>query len=171
MILDIVKWDRTPTNILRKMSFDIDVTKFDRDLKDFIDNMTETMFAANGVGLAAPQVGQNLNLFVMRTEQGIINDTQETRVVINPKTITESGDLIKDIEGCLSIPGLLGRVERRKAVSFAYHDLEGRQHQEGLEGLQARIYLHETNHLRAILFIDIAESLYTYHSDSTRQKA
>src|ERR1700675_2004353 len=96
MILSILKLtgeDRKHLAILRRTS--VDVTDFNAELRELVASMIETLLAANGVGLAAPQIGRNLNLFVMRKQAGIVNDKREVRVVINPKTILEAGEDVK----------------------------------------------------------------------------
>jgi peptide deformylase len=165
MILDIVKADKSilklkpgaKESILRWQC--LDIAHFTQDLKDLTNNMVETMFAANGIGLAAPQVGLDLNLFVMRTEKGMRDKTREAHIIINPK-LTLGGETYQDIEGCLSIPKLLGRVTRSKQVTFSYVDIEGKPQHSGLSGLQARVFQHEADHLSGVLFVDLADEFY-----------
>jgi peptide deformylase len=161
MILPILKLtgeDRKPLVALRQTA--VDVTEFDAALRKLVASMIETMLAANGVGLAALQIGKNLNLFVMRGG----NDNREVRVVINPKTITEAGEDVstanEKIESCLSIPGILGRVTRCHEVRCVYWDEKGHRHDESLKGMDARIYQHERDHLVGKLFVDLADKFY-----------
>ena len=161
MILPVLKLtgeDRKPLIALRQTA--VDVTEFDAELRKLVASMIETMLAANGVGLAAPQIGRNLNLFVMRGG----NDNREMRVVINPKTIIEVGEDVstanEKIESCLSIPGILGRVTRCHEVRCVYWDENGHQHEESLKGMDARIYQHERDHLVGKLFVDLADKFY-----------
>ena len=165
MILDIVKTDErimklmpgASTHVLRQICKD--VKTFNQDLHDLTQNLVETMFAANGVGLAAPQVGVPLSIFVMRTAQGIELDTKEVHILINP-TAAMSGETYKDMEGCLSIPGLLGRVQRYKQLACACQDTEGKPQVNTLDGLAARIFQHELDHLSGVLFVDRADKFY-----------
>ena len=161
MILPVLKLtgeDRKPLIALRRTA--VDVTEFDAELRKLVASMIETMLAANGVGLAAPQIGRNLNLFVMRGG----NDNREMRVVINPKTIIEVGEDVstanEKIESCLSIPGILGRVTRCHEVRCVYWDENGHRHEESLKGMDARIYQHERDHLVGKLFVDLADKFY-----------
>lgn len=161
-ILTITGEERGPLIALRRVS--LDVTEFSEELRELVASMVETMFGANGVALAAPQIGRNLNLFVMRTHAGIVNGNREVRVVINPSTVNEIGEDVSTpnerLEGCLSIPGVLGRVTRCHEVNFVYLDENGRSGRESLQGAEARIYQHELDHLFGVLFVDRAEAFY-----------
>ena len=154
--------DRRNLAVLRQTS--VDVTDFNEELRELVASMIEAMFAANGVGLAAPQIGRNLNLFVMRTHAGIVNDTREVRVVVNPKTIIEAGEDVgtpdERLERCLSIPGILGRVTRFREVACVYWDEDGLCYSDALKGMEARIYQHERDHLLGKLFVDLADKFY-----------
>jgi peptide deformylase len=165
MVLPILKLtgdDRKPLAVLRQTS--VDVTAFNDELRELVANMIVTLFAASGVGLAAPQIGRNLNLFIMRTNAGIVNANREVRVVINPKTIIEVGEDAstpnEKLESCLSIPGVLGRVTRCHEVGCIYWDEKGQRHNESLKGMEARIYQHERDHLLGKLFVDLADKFY-----------
>jgi peptide deformylase len=161
-ILKITGEERKKLAVLRQVS--VDVTEFNDDLRELVASIIETLFAAGGVGLAAPQIGRNLNLFGMRTLEGIENDTREVRVVINPQTVTEIGEDLgtpdEKIESCLSIPGVLGRVTRCHEVGCVYWDEQGKRHGESLKGMEARIYQHERDHLNGVLFVDKADKFY-----------
>lgn len=136
------------------------VTNFDDELQTLIDSMIETMREANGVGLAAPQIGKRLQLAVIESlpeedEDGeLIPDSRELFVIVNPKIVWESRDVIDGIEGCLSIPGYLGEVERAEAVRVRAQDRHGKQIKLRLTGWTARIFQHEIDHLNGVLFID-----------------
>jgi peptide deformylase len=161
-ILKLTGEDRKALTILRRTS--VDVTDFNDELRELVASMIETLFAANGVGLAAPQIGRNLNLFVMRTQAGIVNDNREVRVVINPNTIIEVGEDVstdnEKIESCPSIPGVTGRVTRCHEIRCVYWDETGHRHDESLKGMEARIYQHERDHLVGKLFVDLADKFY-----------
>ena len=114
-----------------------------------IDDMIETMRAADGVGLAAPQVGVGWQLFVYAAEEEI-----PLRVLVNPTVEPEAGDLVDDWEGCLSIPDLRGLVPRHPAVQVRGLDRHGRPLSYRAEGFEARIVQHENDHLHALVFLD-----------------
>ncbi len=123
------------------------VTEFDRRLRALHDDMLETMYAAPGVGLAGPQVGISLRLFVF--------DDGETgpRVMVNPRLEAGAGEL-REEEGCLSIPGPYHETPRYESITCRGQDLDGRPIELSGVGLLARIFQHETDHLDGLLFID-----------------
>ena len=123
------------------------VTEFSPSLRALFDDMVETMVAAPGVGLAAPQVGLSLRLFVF--------DDGETgpMFVANPQLSDPVGELLED-EGCLSIPGPYYPTPRHARIRCAGQDLEGKPFEMIGEGLLARIFQHETDHLEGMLYID-----------------
>ncbi len=124
------------------------VTTFDSALRILVDAMFETMDQADGVGLAAPQIGVNSRLFVIH-----IKNT-EKRAYINPQIIETSVETETAEEGCLSIPGVWHDVERPLRVTVQAQDLEGKAFTVKAEGLLARAIQHETDHLNGVLFID-----------------
>ncbi|MGQ0612734.1 MAG: peptide deformylase [Planctomycetaceae bacterium] len=111
--------------------------------------MVRVMREAKGVGLAAPQVGRSVRLFVA-SETG---EEQDALICINPEIVT-SGPLVAFEEGCLSLPGLLAEVQRPQRARLRAFDAEGRPFERETEGLLARIFQHEMDHLDGILFID-----------------
>ncbi|MBJ2355343.1 MAG: peptide deformylase [Sphaerochaeta sp.] len=124
------------------------VTKFDNALKILVDAMFDTMDEADGVGLAAPQVGVNQRLFVIHIRGA------EKRAYINPQIIETSIETDTDEEGCLSIPGVWHDVQRPARVTVQAQDVEGKAFQVKAEGLLARALQHENDHLNGVLFID-----------------
>lgn len=122
------------------------VKKVTKRIKKLAQNMLETMHAADGVGLAGPQVGVSERIIVIDVGDGPI-------VLINPEIISATGE-IRDVEGCLSIPGRNGYVTRAAQVRVAGVDLEGRRVELAGEGLLARAFQHEIDHLDGILFTD-----------------
>jgi peptide deformylase len=122
-------------------------TEFGPSLRTLFDDMVETMVAAPGVGLAAPQVGLSLRLFVF--------DDGETgpMFMANPELSDPVGELLED-EGCLSIPGPYYPTPRLARIRCAGQDLEGKPYEMIGEGLLARIFQHETDHLEGMLYID-----------------
>jgi len=166
MLLDIVKADAvtfgskpsSSVDILRRVC--LNAFKFDKGLNDLTQNMIDTMFAANGVGLAAPQVGIDLNLFVMRTAKGLENDSRDVHIIINPAVISTSNETYVDMEGCLSIPNIRGYVTRNKSILFSYVNSSGQHQQASLSGFSARIFQHENDHLNGWLFTDRTDELW-----------
>lgn len=124
------------------------VDSWDDRLAKLAADMHETMNAAPGVGLAAPQVGVLKRLFTW----GIDDDTRGS--VVNPRVVDSSLEVQEDDEGCLSFPGLFYAVERPLRVEIEHTDVHGDEHTTQLEGYLARIWLHEMDHLNGILFID-----------------
>lgn len=124
------------------------VTKFDNALKILVDAMFETMDEADGVGLAAPQVGVTQRLFVIHIRGG------EKRAYINPQIIETSIETSTDEEGCLSVPGVWHDVQRPSRVTVQAQDVEGKVFQVKADGLLARAIQHENDHLNGVLFID-----------------
>ena len=126
-----------------------DVASIDDEIRQLVDDLTQTMYAADGIGLAAPQVGIPLRVFVYDVREPDI----EPGVVINPR-IVEAGGTIRDTEGCLSIPGLNETVERYAEVVVEGLDREGREIRIEARDLLSRCLQHENDHLDGILFID-----------------
>jgi len=136
------------------------VTKFDTELQKLIDSMIETLREANGAGLAAPQVGRPLRLAIIWTlpeeddEGNELPDTRELFVIINPEIFWESREVVKGIEGCLSIPGYVGEVERAESIRVRGLDRHGRKFRRRFDDWTARIFQHEIDHLNGELYID-----------------
>lgn len=127
------------------------VTEFDDKLKKLVSDMFETMYAAPGVGLAAPQVGISQRLFVMDCSGG--KDPAQRIAMINPEVLRIEGNQ-KGEEGCLSFPGIFFPVERSLRAIVRAHDVDGNIFEvDGME-LTARCMLHETDHCDGIVFID-----------------
>lgn len=126
-------------------------------LDELIANMIDTMHHSKGVGLAAPQVGHSIRLFVAdgtpfeEEEEGLKDFRQ---VFINPVVTSEAGDAWKFNEGCLSIPGIREDVLRRDTVHIEYVDAAWKSHKETYGGIAARIIQHEYDHLEGVLFVD-----------------
>lgn len=136
--------------ILRKHSRPVE--KFDDRLHALIDDLAETMEEANGVGLAAPQVGILRRVVTIDVGQGVIE-------MVNPEVIYESAEQIEDAEGCLSSPGEYGMVKRPKKVRAKYYDRDGNLCEIEGEGLLARAICHETDHLNGRLFKDLVSRM------------
>lgn len=141
--------------ILRKIAAEID--KDYPGLGQFISDMFETMYYSDGLGLAAPQVGKSIRLFVI-DGKALAEDEPELadfkKVFINAHITERSADLVPMIEGCLSIPHLREEVERESRIRINYYDENWEFHDEVYEGYKARIIQHEYDHLDGILFPD-----------------
>jgi len=138
------------------------VERFDGDLKKLIDDMVETMRDEPGVGLAAPQINLSQRLIVVEYPEDDSAPDPKPRVfaVANPEITQGSDQRVKGIEGCLSVPNLVGEVERAESVVVQGQDKHGRPLTVKAVGWLARIFQHEIDHLNGVLFVDIAEKLY-----------
>ena len=134
------------------------VDRIDKKLKQLLDDMAETMYAKEGVGLAAPQVGVPIRIAVINV------DKKKLYELINP-VITEREGTVVDSEGCLSFPGLFGEVERAEKVRVEYLNRYGKKKFVEADGLLARCLQHEIDHLDGKLFIEIAKNLSESRSD------
>jgi peptide deformylase len=144
-----------PDPVLRRKAHKI--TRFDKDLQDFITDMVDTMREAPGVGLAAPQVGVSIRLIVV--EFGDEEDDQKPRklyVVANPELVERSGAPLMGVEGCLSVPGLVGEVERYPNIVVKGLNRYGKPTKIKANGWLARIFQHEIDHVEGVVFTDIA---------------
>jgi len=136
--------------ILRKVS--TEVKKFDSSLKKFVKDMKVALKKANGLGLAAPQIGHNVRVFLMVLDYE--SSKQKVIAVINPKIKSFSTETYIEEEGCLSIPGVYAKVERPKAVEVSFRDENNIQYNMKLSDLNAREFQHEYDHLDGVLFVD-----------------
>ncbi len=155
----IVKY---PDPMLRKRSRP--VSRITSDLQALIEHMLTSMRRAQGIGLAAPQVGVLLRVIVIEPPE------QPARVIINPQILERSGEQV-GLEGCLSLPGLYGDVKRAQAIELRGLNRHGKPIRLRLEGLEARIAQHEVDHLEGVLFIDrvIPETLHWNVPDEGEQ--
>lgn len=162
MILPIVAYGHP---ILRTVAHDIDENY--PDLAKLIEDMWETMYASNGVGLAAPQVNKDIRVFVMDSAQIFANMDEEERkeenypdapgikqAFINAHIVEEIGDDWAYNEGCLSIPKIREDIYRAEEVTIRYYDENFKEHTKTFSGVTARIILHEYDHIDGKLFID-----------------
>ncbi len=127
------------------------VESIDDNLRTLVEDMIETMDAAEGIGLAAPQVDQPLALLVVNN--GLIDEGEEARAYINPVIYEEEGSTTVE-EGCLSIPDIREDVTRPETIRLKYQDLSGVEHDESCSGMLARVLQHEVDHLNGVLFVD-----------------
>jgi peptide deformylase len=164
MILPIVAYGDP---VLRKKA--VEITADYPNLKELIANMQETMYNASGVGLAAPQIGKAIRLFVIdaspfaEDEELSASDKKTLKdfkkVFINARILEEEGTELPFNEGCLSIPDIREEVYRQPKVHIQYQDEDFNTHTEVLEGLAARVFQHEYDHIEGVLFTDKLSSL------------
>ena len=164
MILPIVAYGDP---VLRKVGVEIDDNY--PELEKLISNMKETMYNASGVGLAAPQIGKSIRLFLIDASPFADDDdlSEEDRdvlknfnkVFINAKIIKEEGKEWVFNEGCLSIPDVREDVYRQEKITIKYTDESFKEHTETLNGLAARVFQHEYDHIEGVLFTDKLSSL------------
>jgi peptide deformylase len=152
MILPVYAYGQA---VLKKKAISIDSSY--PDLAELIKDMWETMYNAHGVGLAAPQVGHSIRLFIIDSTQ-IMEEGKEQegfkKVFINANVIEEKGDLWAYEEGCLSIPNIRGEVERPQSVRIQYLDENFVPHEDLFEGVHARVIQHEYDHIEGVLFVE-----------------
>ena len=156
-ILQIIQPDNP---LLRRQA--LRVSDFGDEFQTLVDDMTDTMIDAEGVGLAAPQVSRGLRVIIVR-----LPDNEECReaygedagllyILANPRIVWRSEETATGVEGCLSLPGLLGEVERREKIEITGQDRWGKPIRLSAEGWLARVFQHELDHLDGVLYIDIA---------------
>ncbi|MDF1579985.1 MAG: peptide deformylase [Desulfuromonadales bacterium] len=143
-----------PDPVLSRVAEPVDT--IDAALRTLASDMAETMYAAPGVGLAAPQVGISRRLIVLDCTPK--DEPRQLYVAINPEIIAHSGTLFEE-EGCLSVPGYYARVERDEEITVRFLDLAGEQHELTTDGLLAVAFQHEIDHLNGMLFVDRLSSL------------
>jgi peptide deformylase len=170
-----------PEPVLRRKAKPI--TKFDKDLRTLIDDMIETMREAPGVGLAAPQVNISEQLIVVEYAENEDEDeddeTAESEskppkpkklyVMINPEIVKASEEKVMGVEGCLSIPGLQGEVERHEAIQIKGLNRFGKPQKLKVDGWMARIFQHEIDHLNGVLFTDRASRVWKFQQDEEHE--
>lgn len=143
--------------VLRKVATDIDLATYP-NLNRLINNMFETMYNADGIGLAAPQVGLQDRIFVVDLDPLADDEHPEfkqfKKVFINAHITERTGDLELIEEGCLSIPGIHEKVPREEKIRIQYMDESGEAHDEEYAGFMARVIQHEYDHLDGEMFVD-----------------
>lgn len=138
-----------PEPLLKQKS--VPVTEFNDELKQLADDMVETMYAAPGVGLAAPQVGVLQRLIILDCSAS--DEPDDLLVAVNPEIIAGEGDSLEE-EGCLSVPGYWASVKRHETATLRYQDTDGHFHERKAGGLLAIGMQHEIDHLEGMLFVD-----------------
>lgn len=159
-----------PAPVLRRKARK--VTDFGPQLQTLIDDMVETMRVAPGVGLAAPQVGVLLRVIVVE-----FGDEEDEDVppklysVVNPELVKASSEIVTGVEGCLSIPGYVGDVDRSVEVVVKGQNRRGQPIRIKASGWLARVFQHEINHLDGVLFIDLAEKVWRLEEEDNQALA
>ena len=141
------------------------VTKVDKNLQSLIDDMVETMREAPGVGLAAPQIGLSERIIVIEYYERQEDEDKEDApkkvwALLNPEIVQSSEEMLMGVEGCLSIPNLVGEVERHVSVQVKGLNRHGKPVKIKAEGWLARIFQHEIDHLNGVLFTDRAKRVW-----------
>ena len=158
MILPIVAFG---SPVLRKKCDEIHPNHSELDL--LISNMWETMYNANGVGIAAPQINKSIRIFLIDTTPFFDDEEEESidikekivkKVFINPKIVEEKGEMWSFTEGCLSIPNIREDVSRKTNITIEYMDQEFVKHRDTYSGITARVIQHEYDHIEGVLFTD-----------------
>lgn len=157
-----------PETVLRRKAHA--VTTFDKNLQTLIDDMIETMRDAPGVGLAAPQIGLSERIIVIEYYEREEDEEKEDApkkvwALLNPEIVKSSSEMLMGVEGCLSIPGLVGEVERHAAVHVRGMNRHGKPVKIKAEGWLARIFQHEIDHLNGVLFTDRATRVWKPQDD------
>ncbi|MDX1627466.1 MAG: peptide deformylase [Fulvivirga sp.] len=144
--------------VLKKKAKEIE--KGEIDVKQLSEDMFETMESAHGIGLAAPQIGKSIRMFVVDGSPMEEDDMMDfKKVFINPEMIEETGDPWAFEEGCLSIPNIREDVHRKEKIRIRYFDENWEEHEDEFDGMKARIIQHEYDHIEGILFTDYLSPL------------
>jgi peptide deformylase len=153
-----------PNDVLRKTAEP--VTVFDDELQVLVDDMIETMRDAPGVGLAAPQIGLSKRLVVIEFGSEFDESIpKQVFVLVNPEIVDYSEETVRGVEGCLSVPDLVGSVDRSTIVTVRAQDQTGKKTKYRAEGWLARIFQHEIDHINGILYTDRAEEIWQPEED------
>jgi peptide deformylase len=160
MIYPIVKYGQ---DLLEKVSEP--VAEFNGNLEKLVADMFETMYAANGVGLAAPQIGISKRLAVIDVSNG--QDAKAKLVLANPVVLSTDGNELREEEGCLSLPDFRANTSRPERATVRFQDIRGTEVTRSGQGLLARAFCHEIDHLNGILFIQHLSAL---KRDSIKRK-
>lgn len=146
MLRDIIIW---PDPLLKRTAES--VTEFDESIRTLVADMFETMYSADGVGLAAPQVGQLRNIITVDTRPR--QPESKPVAMINPVILKKEGSTLY-LEGCLSLPGEAEEIERATNVRVKFQDVDGTEHEMDCDGLLAIVVQHESDHLNGVMFTD-----------------
>lgn len=156
---------RAPTQLIDNI--------LDQRIQKLIDDLIATVGLAFGVGIAAPQVAQSYQLFIVASRPNLRYPnapTMEPTAMINPKILAHSTQMVKGWEGCLSIPEIRGYVPRYEAIEIEYTDRNGKLQKQELTDFVARIFQHEYDHLNGVVFLDRLESTQDIITEQEYQK-
>jgi peptide deformylase len=145
----------------------------DPAIQQLIDDLIATVAKANGVGIASPQVAQAYRLFIVASRPNARYPHaphMEPTAMINPQIVSHSSEVVKDWEGCLSVPGIRGLVPRYQAIEVEYTDRYGNLQRQKLTNFVARIFQHEFDHLDGVIFIDRVQSTFEMITEQEYQK-
>lgn len=145
----------------------------DVSVQQLIDDLIATVAQANGVGIASPQVAQSYRLFIVASRPNLRYPNapeMEPTAMINPTIVAHSTEMIKDWEGCLSVPGIRGLVPRYQAIEVEYTDRYGKLQKQELTDFVARIFQHEFDHLNGVIFVDRVENTLDMITEQEYQK-
>jgi peptide deformylase len=162
-----------PDPVLRRKARS--VTTFDKKLQTVIDDMIETMREAPGVGLAAPQIGLSDRLIVVeyyeneQAEEVEDEAKKKVWVMLNPEIVKASEEKVMGVEGCLSIPNLVGEVERHEAIQIKALNRRGQPMRLKAQGWLARIFQHEIDHLNGVVFTDLATHVWLPETEEEKE--
>jgi peptide deformylase len=161
---------KMPDSMLRRKAHKINT--FNAEFQSLVDDMVQTMREEPGVGLAAPQVNISIQLIVV--EYPLDDQVEEAKpelfVIVNPEIIEQSSEMEFGIEGCLSVPELLGEVERNSSIVVIGLDRFGKKQKISAKGWLARIFQHEIDHINGILFVDRARKIWKPEPEDTGEK-
>ncbi len=165
--------NKNDAKFLRKKTAHFDFRKADKkELAELIKSMRQTMREANGIGLSANQIGLNMRLFVAQISDKPIKRGEDNKIIMPPQSemkfyavfnpeITKFSDKKSEMEeGCLSVPGFYGVVERPEKITLEGQDKNGRKIKIKAAGMLARVFQHETDHLNGVLFIDRTKQIF-----------
>ena len=158
--------------ILRNKAQEIEDVR-DPQIIGLADSLISTAKEANGVGIAAPQVARSYRLFIMASRPSLRYPhapQMQPKAIINPRILSHSDRVVKDWEGCLSVPNIRGLVPRYREIEVEYTEINGEKKQEVLTDFIARIFQHELDHLDGILFIDRIERKEDFYTEEEYQK-
>jgi peptide deformylase len=147
--MSILRIREYPEDVLKRTAEP--VRNVDGKLQALIEDMFETLYAAPGLGLAAPQIGEPIRLFVY--DLGIREGETDKRIIINPTIVEQDGEILEE-EGCLSIPDYREVVKRAARVMLKGFDRDGKEVELEAQGLEARLFQHELDHLNGVLMFD-----------------
>ena len=147
--MSLLRIHHYPDPVLKQRA--VPVTSFDAGLRELASDMLDTMYAAPGVGLAAPQVGISRRLIVL--DCSAKDEERQPLVAVNPEIVVREGECCEE-EGCLSVPEYYANVVRSERIRVRFQDLEGTEREVAADGLWAICFQHEIDHLDGILFVD-----------------